>query len=306
MKLTDELRALIPEELRPIARFYWNEKQQTFYFYRLDGVKYDKSKKRGIDVRTPLGKIKDGHWTYSPSFLKLRHIEELKGQLGSTQKDVNAETAENKAQHQPAKQTSVAKDLTDRELSQLLSITYLAILCGRHSAEGIFLFCLQYQAELELLYGPYFDRDLPTAKRFEQLLCVLSAALTRPECKALIQSGLKPAAERLRSGSFLRAQTDAAAAEHAACPDFTAPQQQSLQKLRAALQTLQDNPLTERLEISKSCLPSEIKLSLSAMALRRLLQRKLALLHECTVPESLMREFLLSPLSALNFLRLHA
>ena len=306
MKLTDELRALIPEELRQIARFYWNEKQQTFYFYRLDGVKYDKSKKRGIDVRTPLGKIKDGRWTYSPSFLKLRHIEELKGQLGSTQKSVNAETAENKAESKPEKQPSAAKVLSDRELTQLLSFTYLAILCGRHSAEGILLFCLQYQAELELLFGPYFDRDLPTAKRFEQLLCVLSAALTRPECKALIQSGLKPAAERLRTGFFLRAEPGAAAAERAADPDFTAAQQQSLQKLRAALQTLQDNPLTDRFDISKSCLFGEIKLSLSAMALRRLLQRKLALLHECTVPESLMREFLVTPLSTLNFLRMHA
>lgn len=48
MKLTDELRAQIPEDLRQIARYYWNEKQQTFYFYRLDGVNYPSAEADGL------------------------------------------------------------------------------------------------------------------------------------------------------------------------------------------------------------------------------------------------------------------
>ena len=75
MKPNDELLSLIPEAVRDIAYCSFHRQSQTWYVYRRDGYSYDKTKRRGVDLRTPIGRIKDGEWKYSPSWLRLTKAE---------------------------------------------------------------------------------------------------------------------------------------------------------------------------------------------------------------------------------------
>lgn len=79
-KVPAEIHELVPEELRSKYGIYWSSKGERYYVFRDVAHVYDPSKKRSSVKRVALGSIKDGVFTYSPSYLKTLKIAKLQEQ----------------------------------------------------------------------------------------------------------------------------------------------------------------------------------------------------------------------------------
>ncbi|MBO8416574.1 MAG: ISAs1 family transposase [Proteobacteria bacterium] len=169
MKPTDDLLAIIPAEFHgDKLRCTWHAKQATWYVYRVDDIVYDPVKQHSIDKRTQFGKIKDGKWTYSPSWLKNREIEQLKKQLEAKKDDVD------RAMENPATAYAVEhlKEITTRvpdprqqlktvyRLDHILTVMCLGMLGGFTGAMSLADYWSRYRYQLCRIMDDFPDEDI--------------------------------------------------------------------------------------------------------------------------------------------------
>lgn len=169
MAVPPEIKALVPSELQDIARGYYNKNQDTYFFYRLDSVQYDKEKGRGVDKRTPLGSVKNGKWKYSPSYLKLLEITKLQAKVQqATQPEQQTAPAESQAAV-PDYTVAVQETKTYAarphrsntcSLRHAAALILLSSLAGYTSASGIAAYGRHFAASLSFLFSNFTDNDL--------------------------------------------------------------------------------------------------------------------------------------------------
>jgi len=204
-KVPQEIRDAIPEEIRDCAIIGFSKRSNRYYAYKLLGVKYDPAKKRGIDKRLPLGSIKDGKFTYSPTYLKEMKIAELKNELrekDEIKKQEIKETA-NKAIQSIDKTTVKVEEV--RQLSKvkypindILTVCLLASFAGYTSAVSIANYWKQYQSELSEIFDQ-LPEEIPShdtinrllrlidPKKFNSLLSLLSVPQLKQACHIQIE-----------------------------------------------------------------------------------------------------------------------
>lgn len=162
MKVTDEIFALVPEEYRDKCGINWNGTANKFYVFLRLGYRYDATKKRSVDLREPLGSIRDGVFTYSPSFSKKQKISKLEKQVKELkQKD---ETKNEKLKETASKVNQATATVNDPRqnaksafpLEVILSVALLAAFSGVSDAVGISLYWERCKHELGILFD-----DLP-------------------------------------------------------------------------------------------------------------------------------------------------
>lgn len=221
MALPEEIRALIPADLRDIARHYWNEAQQTYYFYRLDGVKYDKTKKRGIDVRTPLGRIKNGEWAYSPSYLKLCKIDELQKQVVAgdrTRSELSKPEVKKTVKTISEQAKKTVQDPRSRmcvyPLHIVLSVMFLASLGGYTSAASVAAYWKRYRYELSIIFEGEFPETDISHDTINRLMRLIQPAQYSKFLKQFVAPVLEAANRRFihMDGQCVRASKSADAA----------------------------------------------------------------------------------------------
>lgn len=170
MRPTADLLALIPEEFHTDKlRCTWHNKQDAWYVYRQDAVVYVPEKKRGVEKRTQLGRIKDGKWAYSPSWLKAKEIETLKAELHEQKKDQITKRLE-----QPAAVLAV-RELKNRaamvsdprqqlktayRLDHVMAVLCLAMVSGRTGAMAVADYWSQHRYELSRILDGFPDYDI--------------------------------------------------------------------------------------------------------------------------------------------------
>ena len=71
------VRDSVPAEFGTNYGVYWNTRMQCYYVYRDVSYRYDPVRKRSVPRRLPLGRIKDGVFRYSRSYLSNKQIQEL-------------------------------------------------------------------------------------------------------------------------------------------------------------------------------------------------------------------------------------
>ncbi len=111
MQVTDEIYALVPEEYRDKCGINWNAKANKFYVFLKLGYRYDRTKKRSVNLRESLGSIKDGVFTYGPSFAKKQTISKLEKEIDKIKKKDGAKRG------RPAKATPSNKNKTNETQS---------------------------------------------------------------------------------------------------------------------------------------------------------------------------------------------
>lgn len=169
MKPTDDLLAIIPAELHDDKlRCTWHAKQSTWYVYRVDEIVYDPVKQHSIDKRTQLGNIKGGKWSYSPSWLKNREIEQLKKQLEEKKDDVD------RAMEKPATAYAVEhlKEITTLvprprqslktvyRLDHILTVLCLSMLGGFTGAMSLADYWARYRYQLSRIMDDFPEDDI--------------------------------------------------------------------------------------------------------------------------------------------------
>lgn len=201
MSVPDEIKALVPEELRDIAKSYYNKKQDTYYFYRLDAVRYDKTKKRGIDVRTPLGKVKNGLWSYSPSYLKQVEIEKLTNKVKQgdrTAAFLSRPEVKGVVSTVSEKAVEVVEEPRARTciypLHIVLTVMFLAALGGYTSASSIAYYWRRFRFEFEIIFGDLFPADDISHDTINRLMRLISPG----QYAAFLKTYTEPALEFLR------------------------------------------------------------------------------------------------------------
>lgn len=170
MRPTEDLLALIPAQLHTDKlRCTWHNMQKTWYVYWLDGVVYDPQTKHCTDKRKRLGKIKDGVWSYSPSYLKDLKIEQLQKELQTKKQDVVderlAKSSSVCAMQKLKSQTALVPDprqslkITYR-LDHVLIVTCLAMLGGYSGALSIADYWSRHRYELSKILDDFPQEDI--------------------------------------------------------------------------------------------------------------------------------------------------
>lgn len=191
-KIPQEIRDAMPEETRDCAIITFSKRSNRYYAYKLLGVKYDPAKKRGIDQRLPLGSIKDGKFTYSPTYLKEKKISELKNELRAKDEVKKREMKETATKAVQLIEETTVKVEEVRQLAKvrypintILTVCLLASFAGYTSAVSIAHYWKQYQSELSEIFDQ-LPEEIPShdtinrllrlidPKKFNELLSLLS------------------------------------------------------------------------------------------------------------------------------------
>ncbi len=170
MKVTDEIKALVPKEVKGSWGIYWNEKQKKFYVFRRLGYQYNPKTKRTNDRRKPIGSIADGKFSYGPSYLKELEIERLEAEVHA----VANTTA--KAPAEPTEQEKKALDHVEKAISSVedvrqpgkvkfpldivLTVAILAGLAGYTGAVSIAIYWKRFRKELEQMFDNFPKDDI--------------------------------------------------------------------------------------------------------------------------------------------------
>ena len=166
MKVTDEVLAIVPEEYRDQCGINWNSTAQRFYVFLRKGYRYDAKRKRSVDLREPLGSIKDGVFSFSPSFAKKQKISKLEKQIEDIkQKDVEKNKSLKKAASKVSEASASVCDpiqyaKTAFPLEVILSVTLLAAFSGVSDAVGIALYWERCKYELGILFDNFPEENI--------------------------------------------------------------------------------------------------------------------------------------------------
>ena len=197
MKVTEKIRNAIPEQYRDNAVIYWNKATGKFYTYLLLGVRYDPAKKRGRDIKRPLGSITlDGEFMFSKAFLKDQEIATLNAQLsGAGQERKPSKNVARKRIQTIGTVNKAVKSVKDPRqntkvcfpLDAVLMTAVLASLGGYTDAVSIALYWRRFRDQLGFLIGnlPQEEISHDTVNRILRLvrpgsLLVLLDKLTKP------------------------------------------------------------------------------------------------------------------------------
>lgn len=132
MQADSKILALVPEG----CRVNWNEKMKTFYVYKSQYV-YVPEKKRGKEIRTSVGTIKDGKFKYSKNYLAQQALMSL------NQK--NTEQTQSAVDSKEVLASQVQETITDKRqsakviypLDYVFLVAFLSALSGRTSCVQI-------------------------------------------------------------------------------------------------------------------------------------------------------------------------
>lgn len=223
MRPTAELLALIPKELHSAKlRCTWHNKQDAWYVYRQDAVVYVPEKRRGVEKRTQLGRIKDGQWTYSPSWLKAQEIAGLKAELQEQQTaettpcpdqtTQTVQTAPSAAAADTAKLKTHAK--ADLDLDLLLTVICLAMAAGHRGALSAADYCAEQHTELSRLFADFPDEGI-SCEMLNRLLRLIRPQFFLSLISACTAKKLQSSTKRLlhpagQAGSDLCSTTESA------------------------------------------------------------------------------------------------
>ncbi len=182
-KVPEAIRKAVPRKFHSKMAISWNKKSNKYYVSLRLGTKYDSQKKRGIDLREPLGSVSvDGKFQYSKYFLKNQSIKDLEKQLKKEQKrQASAQpTPQDPAQELVAKQNeariekaveavrAAAATVDDPRqekkvafaLNIMLAVVLLACMAGYTSAVSIATYWKQFRTELKFLFPDFPDVDI--------------------------------------------------------------------------------------------------------------------------------------------------
>ena len=165
--VTDEIKALVPQEYRAQSGIHWSKQDQRFYVYRRLGYKYIPERKRGIDLREPLGTIKDNVFKYSPSFLKKQEINRLQNKVDTLVAEKNS-AALGVSAEQIQSIREVVRDVQDPRqtaktafpLSYVLAVMLLSSMAGLSSAVSIANYWKRFRSELEELFEGFPEENI--------------------------------------------------------------------------------------------------------------------------------------------------
>lgn len=200
--IPESIYAIVPKELRPDFGIYWQKKTNRYYVYRDLGYTYDPKKGRSVAKRIPLGSIKNGKFTYSPSFLKNQTIVSLSKEVTALREGKSVATVEETVQtanrqgliKQIRKASRAVRDRRQRgkvlfPLDIVLFVALLAACGGYTGAVSIALYWKQNRAELSALISDFPDEDIShdtinrlfqiiKPKQFQAMLTSLAVPLT--------------------------------------------------------------------------------------------------------------------------------
>ena len=182
-RIPEPIRNAVPKKYRKKVAISWNKQSKRYYVSLRVGTAYDREKKRGVDLREPLGSVTpDGEFKYSALFLKKQKIADLEKQLKREQKKqatvqpVPLEPAQTAEQEKNAERIEKAVDAvktaattvsdprqekkTAFSLNTLLSVVLLACMAGYTSAVSIATYWKQFRAELKVLFEDFPEDDV--------------------------------------------------------------------------------------------------------------------------------------------------
>ena len=174
-KVPAEIHELVPEELRSKYGIYWSSKGERYYVFRDVAHVYDPSKKRSSVKRVALGSIKDGVFTYSPSYLKTLKIAKLQEQNETLSKSVaSGETRrpepttvvqpkvvrEIQKALEPVVDPRLHREKVAYPLQTVLTVVLLAAFAGLTSAVSAAVYWRQHRAELAELIDDFLEEDI--------------------------------------------------------------------------------------------------------------------------------------------------
>ena len=182
-KIPQEIHNLVPEELRDDYGIYWSARSERYYVFRDMGYVYDPQIKRSRVRRQPLGSIKDGVFSYSPSWLNKQKIEKLSNTNKKLQKQV--EKTEAALAGELAPETKKAADAlkqsisdiadprqqakTQYPLSAILMVALLSSFTGNTSAVSIAIYWRMHAQELaQIIDG--FPTEAPSHDTINRVL----------------------------------------------------------------------------------------------------------------------------------------
>lgn len=208
--IPDEIHALVPDELKSDYGIYWQEKTQRYYVYRDLGHIYDPKKGRSHPKRIPLGSIKDGTFSLSPSYKKNQEIAALKRQVSTLSGEESVDTVEEtitksgtkglvKQIRKAVKEVGECRQEGKIEypLETVLFVALLAACGGYTSAVSIAIYWRQNRAELTELLGDFPESDIShdtvncilrliSPEHFQELLRRVTVPLVKTSCGRLL------------------------------------------------------------------------------------------------------------------------
>lgn len=166
-KVPAEVHDLVPEELRPKYGIYWSTKGERYYVFRDVAHMYDPEKKRSKVKRVALGSIKNGVFTYSPSYLKTLKIEELQSDNAALRKEAAATTPPTPELVRDVQKAVESlpdprkhQNKIEYPLQVVLTVALLAAFAGYTSAVSIAIYWRQYHAELMELIEHFPEKEI--------------------------------------------------------------------------------------------------------------------------------------------------
>ena len=202
MKVTNEIYALVPEEYRDKCGINWNGSAQKFYVFLRLGYRYDPTKKRSVDLREPLGSIKDGVFTYGPSFAKKMKISKLEEQVKELkQKDEEKTEKLKDTASKISKATATVIDPRQNAKSAfpleiILSVAMLAAFGGITDAVGISLYWERCKQELGILFDN-FPEELISHDTINRIFRLINPNHLSSLLEAMVQPLIANNAQRL-------------------------------------------------------------------------------------------------------------
>lgn len=202
MKVTDEIYALVPEECRDKCGINWNGDANKFYVFLKLGYRYDRTKKRSVDLRESLGSIKDGVFTYGPSFTKKQTISKLEKEIAEIKKK-DAENSE-KLKDTASKINEATATVDDPRqnakaafpLEVILCVAMLAAFGGVSDAVGIALYWERCKKELSILFDD-FPEELISHDTINRLFRLIDPNHLNSLLEAMVQPLIANNAQRL-------------------------------------------------------------------------------------------------------------
>lgn len=191
-KIPQEIHDLVPDELRDDYGIYWSSRSSRYYVFRDLGYVYDPKIKRSRVQRQPLGSIKDGAFTYSPSWLSKQTIKKLSEQNNRLQRQTTKRKAQAmKKADAPAPETQKAAETlktaicdiedpreqkkTQYPLSAILMVALLASFTGDTSAVSIAIYWRMHAAELAQIIDD-FPAEVPSHDTINRVLRLIDKA----------------------------------------------------------------------------------------------------------------------------------
>lgn len=182
-KIPEAIRNAVPKKYHARMAISWNKTSKKYYVSLRKGTKYDPQKKRGIDLREPLGSVSvDGEFKFSDFFLKNQSIRDLTRQLKKEQKKQASAQPEPQtpAQEQAEKQKeehieraveavkTVAATVEDPRqakkvtfsLNMLLAVVLLACMAGYTDCVRIATYWRQFRSELGMLFEGFPEANI--------------------------------------------------------------------------------------------------------------------------------------------------